>query len=153
MDMSLSKPCELVANRVAWHAAVHGVAKSQTWASEVNRTKCILIAHKTQTIKSLTSLLWSILCLIYHSATNKLQNTGEKNYNLCMCAKLLQSYPTLCDPVDCNPPGSSVHGIRQARILEWVAISSSRGSFLLMDQLVSPASPALAGRFFTTSRT
>ena len=36
-----------------------------------------------------------------------------------------QPYPTLCDPVDCSPPGSSVHGILQARILEWVAISSS----------------------------
>ena len=36
-----------------------------------------------------------------------------------------QSCPTLCDPVDCSPPGSSVHGILQARILEWVAISFS----------------------------
>ena len=39
-----------------------------------------------------------------------------------------QSCPTLCDPVDCSPPGSSVHGISQARILEWVAMPSSRGS-------------------------
>ena len=39
-----------------------------------------------------------------------------------------QSCPTLCDPVDCRPPGSCVHGISQARILEWVAISFSRGS-------------------------
>ena len=37
-----------------------------------------------------------------------------------------QSCPTLCDPVDCSPPGSSVHGILQARLLEWVAISFSR---------------------------
>ena len=37
-----------------------------------------------------------------------------------------QSYPTLCDPVDCSLPGSSVHGILQARILEWVAISFSK---------------------------
>ena len=36
-----------------------------------------------------------------------------------------KSCPTLCDPMDCSPPGSSVHGIFQARILEWVAISSS----------------------------
>ena len=36
---------------------------------------------------------------------------------------------TLCDPVDCNPPGSSLHGILQARILEWIAISFSRGIF------------------------
>ena len=39
-----------------------------------------------------------------------------------------QSCPTLCDPIDCSPPGSSAHGILQARILEWIAISSSRGS-------------------------
>ena len=39
-----------------------------------------------------------------------------------------QSSPTLCDPVDCSPPGSSIHGILQVRILEWVAISFSRGS-------------------------
>ena len=41
---------------------------------------------------------------------------------------VVQSYPTLCDPLDCSPPGSSIHGILQARILEWVAISFSRGS-------------------------
>ena len=45
-----------------------------------------------------------------------------------MCAKLLQSNPNLCDPVNCSPPGSSVHGILQARILEWVAVPSSRRS-------------------------
>ena len=43
-------------------------------------------------------------------------------------AKSLQLCPTLCDPIDCRPPGSSVHGILQTRIVEWVAISSSRGS-------------------------
>ena len=42
--------------------------------------------------------------------------------------KVTQLCPTLCDPTDCSPPGSSVHGILQARILEWVAISFSRGS-------------------------
>ena len=46
-----------------------------------------------------------------------------------------QLYLTLCDPVDCSPPGSSAHGIFQARILEWVAISSSKGSFRPRDCL------------------
>ena len=46
----------------------------------------------------------------------------------CVCCLVTQSCPTLCDPMDCSPPGSSVHGILQARILEWVAISFSRGS-------------------------
>ena len=45
---------------------------------------------------------------------------------VCLAA---QSCPTLHNPVDCRPPGSSVHGILQARIPEWVATSSSRGSF------------------------
>ena len=47
----------------------------------------------------------------------------------CTCAKSLQSCPVLCDPVDYSSPGSSVHGILQARILNWVAMLSSRGSF------------------------
>ena len=46
----------------------------------------------------------------------------------CMRAKLLQLCLTLCDPMDYSPPGFSVHGIFQARILEWVAMLSSRGS-------------------------
>ena len=45
-----------------------------------------------------------------------------------------QSCLTLCDPMDCSPPGSSVHGILQARILEWVAISFSRGSSQARDR-------------------
>ena len=43
-------------------------------------------------------------------------------------AKSLQSCPALCDPVDCSPPGSSVHGVLQARILEWVVMPSYSGS-------------------------
>ena len=45
-----------------------------------------------------------------------------------MCAKSHQSCLTLCDPMDCSPAGSSVHGILQARILEWVVTTFSRGS-------------------------
>ena len=44
----------------------------------------------------------------------------------CMSAQLLQSCLTLCDPMDCSSPGSSVHGSLQARILEWVAMPSSK---------------------------
>ena len=47
-------------------------------------------------------------------------------YRLHMCAKSLQSFPTLCNPRDCSPPGFSVHGILQARIVEWLAMPSSR---------------------------
>ena len=46
----------------------------------------------------------------------------------CMCAESLQLHLTLCNPMDCSPPGSFVHGLLQARILEWVPVPSSRGS-------------------------
>ena len=72
---------------------------------------------------------------------------------VCVCART-QSCPTLCHPVDCSPPSSSVHGILQERILKRV------GHFLLQgifpDPVIEPpslASPALAGGFFTLSTT
>ena len=72
-------------------------------------------------------------------------------------AKSVQLCPTLCDAGDCGPPGSSIHGILQAKTLEWVAMSSSRdppGD--LPDPGVKPASlkfPALASGLFTTNAT
>ena len=56
-----------------------------------------------------------------------------------VCAQLLHPCPTLCDPMDCNLPGSSDHGILQARRLEWVAMPSSRGSSRSRKQPTSPA--------------
>ena len=72
---------------------------------------------------------------------------------VCLLAKSLQLRPALCDPVDCSPPGSSVQGIVQARILEWVAMPSSRGFSDPGIKPGSPTSPALAGGFFTTNTT
>ena len=72
---------------------------------------------------------------------------------VCVHAKSLQLYPTLCDLVDCSLPGSSVHGIPQARILEWVVFSPPGD---LPNPGIKPASlpsPAVAGKFFTTSAT
>ena len=61
-----------------------------------------------------------------------------------------QLWPTLCNPMDCSLPGCNVHGISQARILGQVTIPSSRVSSQLRDRTQSFASPALAGRFFTS---
>ena len=61
-------------------------------------------------------------------------------------SEVAQLCPTLCNPVDCSPPGSSVHGILQARILEWVAISFSRGFSLPRD---GTRVSCIAGRRFT----
>ena len=65
---------------------------------------------------------------------------------MCVCVLIPQSCPTLCDPMDSILPGSSVHRILQAGILEWVAISFSRGSSWPRDW--TPVS-FIAGRFFT----
>ena len=66
---------------------------------------------------------------------------------MCACS-VTQACLTL-RPVDCSPPGSSVHGISQARILEWVAISTAGDLTNPGIEPMSPASPALAGGFFT----
>ena len=58
----------------------------------------------------------------------------EPDPTACRRLTTAQSCPTLCDPVDCSPPGSSVHGILQAGILQWVSISSPRGSPRPRDQ-------------------
>ena len=64
--------------------------------------------------------------------------------NFCRCS-VAQSCPTLCDPMDCSPPGSSVPGILQARVLEWVAMFSSRGSSQSSDRTHDSC---IAGGFF-----
>ena len=60
-----------------------------------------------------------------------------------VCPQLLQPCLTLCDPMDCSPSGSSVHGSLQARILEWVATPISRESSDIGTEHQSPAFPAL----------
>ena len=66
---------------------------------------------------------------------------------LCVC---MLSRVRLCDPMDCSPLGFSVHGIFQARVLEWGTISSTRGSSGPGIKPVPPVTPASAGGFLTT---
>ena len=90
----------------------------------------------------------SVSCLHLPLATSKGEMLGappaEKSACVhALCAESLQSPPTLCDPVDCSPPGSSVHGIFQARMLEWVVTYFSRGSSPPRGEPAPPASSAL----------
>ena len=66
---------------------------------------------------------------------------------MLVVVELLNLVQFFCNPIDCSPPGSSVHGISWARTLEWVAIPFFRGS---PQPGVEPASPALAGGSFNT---
>ena len=90
----------------------------------------------------------SVQVLVFSSSgcIPKNRHTGScaNSVYLCVCVHA-QSCLSLCYPMDCSQPGSSVHGIFQASILEWVAIPFSRGSLTQGSNL----SPALTGRFFT----
>ena len=93
----------------AWWADIYGVAQRQT------------------RLKQLISSSSRLLC----PQNSPGKNTGVGCHFLLQCMKVksesevAQSCPTLSDPVDCSPPGSSIHGISQARVLEWGAISFS----------------------------
>ena len=76
------------------------------------------------------------------SSVGTRRHSPPSNSPCCGCCLVTQSRPTLCDPMDYSPPGSSVHGILQARILKWVAMPSSRGPLQPRD-LPNPGSPAL----------
>ena len=84
-------------------------------------------------------LPWPIQRLTHHlkalfSKECKLNSANEWSLCVCVCTitqvcvLVAQPCLTLCDPTDCNPPGSSIHGILQARVPEWVAIAFFRGS-------------------------
>ena len=119
MHVSLGELRELVMDREAWRAAIHGVAKRRTGLSD-----------------------WSDL--IYNWITTN-NNNNHQDYTatqIRMNDMDLSWYwrkwscsvcPTLWDPMGCSLPGSSIHGIFQARILEWVAISFSRGFYPARD--------------------
>ena len=69
------------------------------------------------------------------------RSRGPAQSSIVPASSVAQLCLTLCDPRDCSPPGSSVHGISQARILEWAAISSSRD---LLNPVIEPVSPAVS---------
>ena len=93
---------------------------------------------------------WHFSILNWRNLRNSNCGKDSLTFPWCMCAQLCL---TLCGPMECSLPGSSVHGIFQARILDWIAIPYSGDLPNPGTEPMSLASPALAGRFFTTSAT
>ena len=86
-----------------------------------------------------------------HSSWSDTLRHGNSNLNCASVNVLVSQWcPTLCNPMDCSPPGSSVHRVLQARILEWVAFPFSRGSSKPRGRTQVSCT---AGRFITTSTT
>ena len=85
-----------------------------------------------------------------HIYTNYFISSSQQPYR-AVCMLVTQLCPTVCDPMDYSLPGSSVYGILQARILEWIAILFSRGSSRPRDGTCLLPLLHLAGEFFTTS--
>ena len=77
---------------------------------------------------------WEILVKVYKVSITRKISSVDLMYGITTIVKHAQLCLTLCDPTGCSLPGSSVHGILQARILEWVAMPSSRGSSPPWDQ-------------------
>ena len=137
MDMSLSKLQGTVKDREAWRAAVHGVTKSLTWLSSLNNNNLkqfkFCPKHYLQLLLLLSRFSRVWLCATLETAAHQAprpwdspgKNTGVGCHFLLQCMKVksesevAQSCQTLGDPMDCSPPGSSVHGIFQAKVLEW----------------------------------
>ena len=94
--------------------------------------------------------LWSLVRKIDSTCYNwKIPHVSTKTQEsqINQSSSVAQSRPTLCDPMDCNSPSSSIHGIIQARILEWVTMPISRGSSQPKDWIQVSL---IAGGFFTT---
>ena len=105
----------------------HNWVTELNW-TELNTTYTVSVLGGCQSNLDYVRVNYAILCIIkvtvfLHSSSPVYPCLGQR------MSKVAQSCLTLCNPMDCSPPGSSIHGILQARILEWVAISFSRGIF------------------------
>ena len=124
----------------SWLAGAEGAAEESDLTNSVSlgreeNERAVMFTQlfdSRRTHKRYTWKVW-ILWDVNSVSINLLWKVSEQGHRQILrsmhgCMLLLKSCPTLCNPVDQSPPGSSVHGILQARILAWVAMPSSRGS-------------------------
>ena len=93
---------------------------------------------------------WAAVYGVAQSRTRLKRLSSSSSSSACLRGTSLQLCPTLCDPMECSLPSSFVHGVLQARIPEWVAKPSSRGSSRSRDRTCISWGFCIAGRFFTT---
>ena len=96
-------------------------------------------------------LVFCFVCFVVRTLNVSLLSMNFEGFIWYFVVLVTQSYLTFCDPMDCSQPGSSVHGILQAKILEWVAMPSSRGSSRFRNQTHVSYVSCIGGGFFTTS--
>ena len=113
--------------------------KAMTNLDSILKSRDIALLTKVHTVKAMVFPVvmygcerWSqAVSALFHQPQHLARCLPSRRLSerlLTCCAKLPPLCPTLCNPVDCSSSSSSVHGILQARILEWVAMSHSRGS-------------------------
>ena len=117
-------------DRGVWWATAYGIAKSQTRLCNFHSQfvdSCLFTVSSHGRRGEVTP--WGFFYKVTHPIPwGSTLITKSLCKGVCVCALVAQSCPTLCESMDHSPPASSVHGILQARILEWLAISFPRGS-------------------------
>ena len=130
-----------------------------TTLSQASITSCLVCCHSTCWVSSQLRkrILRHLRChRQLRGVSQVILNCHGNHSNICQKllawgeSEVAQSCLTICDPMDCGLPGSSVHGIFQARVMEWVTISFSRGFFQCRDRTQVSCT---AGRSFTISAT
>ena len=124
LEKCMATHSSIPAREISWTEEPRGLQsiESQSWTRLKQLRERVLSSEESVVI-------WTI-----YTHTYKYTSLKMGIHTVCVPAKSLQSCLTLCDPMDRSPPGSSVHGISQAGILEWGAISSSRGSSWARDR-------------------